>query len=322
MEGSLNTKARTNRQDTRDSKLELLLDGIYGTSGNGKKPCEYPAFKKSLALMAAAGTATFAAEDVSLAAVRHSGPLNAVLDTSVDLLAIDLNNDGAVDFSVQAQLSVSTGSYPGFFSIFSVAGSTGSVAFDSGGNLAENLSAGATISNALNFKPAVPVTTTNTYTYPGILRSIVSTYGSVYDYGNFGQGFVGIKFEISGQDHFGWIQVDFTEADTLGDLTSFLTVIDWAYEDVAGQSILAGDVGGGGDPGDFNNDGSVDGEDFLRWQSDPSVGDLSDWQTNYGSPPATAVRAIPEPSSAGLALLAAGAAGIRWSRRERKAPEK
>ncbi len=35
-------------------------------------------------------------------------------------------------------------------------------------------------------------------------------------------------------------------------------------------------------PGDFNLDGNVDGTDFLLWQRDPSIGDLADWQANYG----------------------------------------
>jgi hypothetical protein len=36
-------------------------------------------------------------------------------------------------------------------------------------------------------------------------------------------------------------------------------------------------------PGDFDQDGDVDGRDFLLWQRNPSVGNLSDWQNNYGS---------------------------------------
>ena len=35
-------------------------------------------------------------------------------------------------------------------------------------------------------------------------------------------------------------------------------------------------------PGDFDGDGTVDGADFLLWQRDPSVGSLTDWETNYG----------------------------------------
>jgi hypothetical protein len=64
--------------------------------------------------------------------------------------------------------------------------------------------------------------------------------------------------------------------------------------------------------GDFDSDGDVDGRDFLVWQRNPSVGDLGDWQTNYGagalmssmSYPATEVASpVPEPSAFVLVLL-------------------
>ncbi|QDT00399.1 CRTAC1 family protein [Adhaeretor mobilis] len=49
--------------------------------------------------------------------------------------------------------------------------------------------------------------------------------------------------------------------------------------------------------GDFDIDNQVDGNDFLVWQSNPGVGSLADWQTNYGmSLPSVVVDAVPEPS--------------------------
>ncbi len=35
-------------------------------------------------------------------------------------------------------------------------------------------------------------------------------------------------------------------------------------------------------PGDFDGNGEVNGFDFLHWQRDPSVGSLTDWEANYG----------------------------------------
>ena len=51
--------------------------------------------------------------------------------------------------------------------------------------------------------------------------------------------------------------------------------------------------------GDFDLDSDVDGADFLMWQRDPSIGSLTDWQTNYGSPPplADSRAAVPEPAT-------------------------
>jgi hypothetical protein len=85
---------------------------------------------------------------------------------------------------------------------------------------------------------------------------------------------------------------------------------------------------------DFDNDGDVDGADFLTWQmnlgatgvpaGNKSTGDangngnvdaadLAIWQAHFGLPPTTgAGAAVPEPASWGLAALAlAGFAGLR-----------
>lgn len=53
--------------------------------------------------------------------------------------------------------------------------------------------------------------------------------------------------------------------------------------------------------GDFDHNGVVDGRDFLTWQRNPEVGNLSDWQANYGSPALSAVT-VPEPSAIVLLL--------------------
>ena len=70
-------------------------------------------------------------------------------------------------------------------------------------------------------------------------------------------------------------------------------------------------------PGDFDNDGDVDGRDFLVWQRNTSVGNLSDWQANYGTGALGAVAAattVPEPG-AGLLALACGLAAFAARKR-------
>jgi Domain of unknown function (DUF4185) len=66
--------------------------------------------------------------------------------------------------------------------------------------------------------------------------------------------------------------------------------------------------------GDFDGDGDVDGRDFLTWQRDPSIGDLADWQANYGTTDTSAINAVPEPEAASLLIIAAVA---NWARRVR-----
>lgn len=58
--------------------------------------------------------------------------------------------------------------------------------------------------------------------------------------------------------------------------------------------------------GDFDLDGDIDGRDFLAWQRNPSVGDLADWQTNYGVGTLTAISmSVPEPTTCVSCVLAA-----------------
>ncbi|MBL9162049.1 MAG: hypothetical protein JNL18_04820 [Planctomycetaceae bacterium] len=73
--------------------------------------------------------------------------------------------------------------------------------------------------------------------------------------------------------------------------------------------------------GDFNNDGKVDGADFLVWQrggspNPLSPGDLATWQGAYGGP---AIGAVPEPAAALLMASAVIGAilGVRRGRRAR-----
>lgn len=67
--------------------------------------------------------------------------------------------------------------------------------------------------------------------------------------------------------------------------------------------------------GDFDSDGDVDGRDFLAWQRNPSVGDLTDWQAAYGNQAVNAgAKAVPEPTATYLLYLGALMA-IAWVER-------
>jgi hypothetical protein len=58
--------------------------------------------------------------------------------------------------------------------------------------------------------------------------------------------------------------------------------------------------------GDFNSSGVVDGDDFLLWQRNPSIGSLTDWEANYGMGAllSAASAAVPEPTTCTLTLAA------------------
>jgi hypothetical protein len=80
--------------------------------------------------------------------------------------------------------------------------------------------------------------------------------------------------------------------------------------------------------GDFNNDKTVDGADFMRWQRGQSprplsAADLAEWRTNYGQSIAAtpAVAPVAEPSS-WAALVSAALARLLVLRRPRPAAPK
>ncbi len=77
-----------------------------------------------------------------------------------------------------------------------------------------------------------------------------------------------------------------------------------------------------GPDGDYNDDGFVDGADFLVWQQGGSPnpltpGDLEAWKTNFGTSvmATAAVGAVPEPTTLGLALVASS---LGWAAARRR----
>ncbi len=74
--------------------------------------------------------------------------------------------------------------------------------------------------------------------------------------------------------------------------------------------------------GDFDDDGDVDGNDFLVWQqggspTPMSAGDLADWRANYGSSGGSVatIGAVPEPGT----LVLAAVCGLALAPRRRRA---
>lgn len=111
--------------------------------------------------------------------------------------------------------------------------------------------------------------------------------------------------------------------NTLG--TQDVSDLTFQYRDTALETTLNGVVefAGASSPGDFDNDGDVDGRDFLIWQrgdspSPLSAGDLAAWQSNYGagglSAEASAV-SVPEPGS--MLLIALGLGLVALNKRSR-----
>jgi hypothetical protein len=78
--------------------------------------------------------------------------------------------------------------------------------------------------------------------------------------------------------------------------------------------------GAAGQPGDFDDDGDVDGRDFLVWQrggTTPALSPalLAEWQAHYGEGPLVAISAVPEPTTAGLLLTLCASFSLCRNRR-------
>ncbi|MCA9237373.1 MAG: hypothetical protein KDA44_17990, partial [Planctomycetales bacterium] len=108
-------------------------------------------------------------------------------------------------------------------------------------------------------------------------------------------------------------------------LPSLTAGLAWDTASLLTTGELSVITAGGGTPGDFNGDGSVNGADFLSWQrgypGTYNAGDLADWESNFGTTPASPVAAgVPEPTSFALAgcLAALAALGGRRLRRRNK----
>ncbi len=98
------------------------------------------------------------------------------------------------------------------------------------------------------------------------------------------------------------------------------TTADVNY-DLANGDVYLDNFQGEGTPGDFDDDGDVDGRDFLMWQRGGSPtpfspGDLVTWQSAYGAP-LSALNSVPEPSAWLLAMVASGILGLNSQRRKR-----
>jgi hypothetical protein len=109
---------------------------------------------------------------------------------------------------------------------------------------------------------------------------------------------------------------EFGSVTFLGDTTA-----DVNY-DLANGDVYLDNFQSSAPSGDFDEDGDVDGRDFLVWQrggspSPLSASDLAAWQSTYGTGGLAAVSTVPEPNAGLLALTATGILRLISLRRKR-----
>lgn len=164
-----------------------------------------------------------------------------VIDVNNSPYNLDFNSDAVNDLSLQVVQISETGStfkYSGFSANVEL-GANGVVAGGSSGTIPLALNNGDVISPSALFDSTGSEILGGLVNYTSISGS--SSYNGIISYGNFlGQTdkFLGVKFDITGNTHYGWVRLD-----VAADATT-ITVKDYAYNTVANDSIKAGQTVG------------------------------------------------------------------------------
>jgi len=165
------------------------------------------------------------------------------VDTGICGAAVDINNDGVPDFEF---VCYATGYMFFFYKRLLVEPLTGGRvvggARGSGGPYASALTGGAKIGPSAQFSSSVGVEQLLVERSWGTRRDSTSGtagYGLVGQWGNTGTHYLGVKFLINGQTHYGWIQMTVTrpKQDREG-LNG--TIHELAYETTPNMEIAAG----------------------------------------------------------------------------------
>ncbi len=260
-----------------------------------------------------------------------------------DVLKLDLDNDSSIDviFYNYANSSSSAGQA---YASGSSLGAYGGMAIGAADFYANQFSRVSSIGPKFSRSFVSPRPSYYTYTIEdsyfylrdGFVGRPLSDWGSYGDDANNGPGFLGVRFDIDGTSHYGFVEleIDLSVLNSGGNPANVPKILSYGYEDVADVHISG--------PGnaDFDRDLDVDDADFLQWQRevgnpdalqrdgnanrDMAVDgqDLEIWANQFGQNLAPNVNgaAVPEPNA--LGLLALGAAGLAALRRRRQAQDK
>jgi hypothetical protein len=166
------------------------------------------------------------------------------VDVSVNSghIKIDLNHDGTKDFDIQAAASsvyCGTGS-GGIHAVVTIAPNTGDGVVVSGGTSAAALASGVSVASGLAFDKYQSLMT-NSLLSRGCGSYRNGNWCSGYAYSCSKTAYLGLKFLINGQTHYGWAYVTVS-----GSLFSGLTVTlrGFAYDTIAGHAITTGQTSG------------------------------------------------------------------------------
>lgn len=184
--------------------------------------------QKQLAAYSITAGAALALANPANASIIYSGAQNIDIDSSNPAQSIDIDGGGTgADFTFNFGVGLL---YSVPFPFIKL----------NGANASAEVIAPLTIGNYAFVAPIPPsFLISSLAAYPNIWKSsgiLNQTYlGTPFGYFAGVQDYIGIQFDISGSQHFGWIEYQ-------GDSTVSGTILGWAYEDNPGQAIGPGAV--------------------------------------------------------------------------------
>jgi len=168
----------------------------------------------------------FLGYSLSASIIYHNVNPDEVITPLAAEYFIDMNSDAGNDFSIQNNVDAGNNIFEILFGCIGAGADV--VGTDIGGVFCVSvLTNGTNIGAGSGFSGQAPIS------YPSLrTASYTSWLGQT-------NKFIGVKFMIGANTYYGWIRITVSG-------TNVVTVVDWAYNDIADGTIAAGDMGGGG----------------------------------------------------------------------------
>jgi hypothetical protein len=216
--------------------MELMSNSLSASA----LPLHVASRLRSYTLTVAAGSLSLTTSQGAVVFVNGGNVLLSdanTLDGSYTSFPFDLNSDGVSDLRLWTQTGTASAAL--------VTGPLGSGVevvglFNGGFTYASRLTAGALVNASAQFLTVTP-TGVVTDTTVGWLADGAGTTASQWDSpAPNNTGFLGLRFKIAGQSHYGWMRLTVTDNATAPQRS--IRVHSWAYESEAGRSILTGAI--------------------------------------------------------------------------------
>jgi len=197
------------------------------------------------------GALSITCSDAAIVYVNNGNQLliDAVTaDTGFTAQTFDLNSDAVADFRLWTRDTTGTFTPYNNDALFTSPFGTGltvGVVGQSFNNLKypSRLNAGNVIDGSAAFLTLGQVSTPTTVGWLADGHANGPGYaGSQWTVAPGNTGFLGVRFKIGADDHYAWVRITVApQSTTPGSRPRAITIHEWAYEDVAGAGIAAGD---------------------------------------------------------------------------------